>query len=115
MSLVVDNKSAVTQNLLEQLQKNSGKIAFMPDAEIVSAIRLLEEKGIPNNKHEDYKYCNVEAVLRKEFKTVEQSFNELTNADIAPLKIDEAINLVVVNGNYNEALSEKMIVKGLNG
>jgi hypothetical protein len=33
MSLVVDNKSAVTQNLLEQLQKNSGKIAFMPDAE----------------------------------------------------------------------------------
>ncbi len=113
MSLVVDNKSAVTQNLLEQLQKNSSKIAFMPDAEIVSAIRLLEDKGIPNNKHEDYKYCNIEAVLRKEFKTVEQSFNELTNADIAPLKIEEAINLVVVNGNYNEALSEKMIVKGL--
>jgi len=111
--MVVDNKSAVTQNLLEQLQKNSSKIAFMPDTEIVSAIRLLEDKGIPNNKHEDYKYCNIEAVLRKEFKSVEQSFNELTNADIAPLKIDEAINLVVVNGNYNEALSEKMIVKGL--
>lgn len=113
MSLVVDNKSAVTQNLLEQLQKNSSKIAFMPDTEIISAIRHLEEKGIPNNKHEDYKYCNLESVLRKEFKSVEQSFNELTNADIAPLKLDEAINLVVVNGNYNEALSEKMIVKGL--
>lgn len=113
MSLVVENKSAVTQNLLEQLQKNASKIAFMPDAEIVSAIRYLEEKGIPNNKHEDYKYCNIEAVLRKEFKIVEQSFNELTNAEIAPLKIDEAINLVVVNGVYNVALSEKMIVKGL--
>ena len=111
--MVVDNKSAVTQNLLEQLQKNSGKIAFMPDTEIVSAIRLLEDKGIPNNKHEDYKYCNIEAVLRKEFKSVEQAFNELTNTDIAPLKIDEAINLVVVNGVYSEALSEKMIVKGL--
>ncbi len=113
MSLVVENKSAVTQNLLEQLQKNSSKIAFIPDAEIISAIRLLEDKGIPNNKHEDYKYCNIEAVFRKEFKTLEQSFNDLTNADIAPLKLDEAINLVVVNGNYNEALSEKMIVKGL--
>jgi Fe-S cluster assembly protein SufD len=113
MSLVVENKSAVTQNLLEQLQKKSSKIAFMPDAEIVSAIRLLEDKGIPNNKHEDYKYCNIEAVLRKEFKAAEQSFNELTNTDIASLKLDEAINLVVVNGNYNEALSEKMIVKGL--
>src|SRR6478609_4604422 len=113
MSLVVDNKSAVTQTLLDQLQKRSGKIAFMPDPEIISAIRYLEEKGIPNNKHEDYKYCNIEAVLRKEFKSVEQSFNELNNADIAPLKLDEAINLVVVNGSYNESLSEKMIVKGL--
>ena len=113
MSLVVDNKSAVTQNLLGQLQKNSSKIGFMPDAEIIAAIRHLEGKGIPNNKHEDYKYCNVEAVFRKEFKLVEQSFNELTNADIAPLKLDEAINLVVVNGTYSEALSEKMIVKGL--
>jgi Fe-S cluster assembly protein SufD len=113
MSLVIDNKSAVTQNLLEQLQKKSGKIAFMPDAEIISAIRYLEEKGIPNNRHEDYKYCNIEAVLRKEFKSIEQAFNELSNADIAPLKLDEAINLVVVNGSYNESLSEKMIVKGL--
>jgi Fe-S cluster assembly protein SufD len=113
MSLVVDNKSAVTQTLLDQLQSKSSKVAFMPDAEIISAIRYLEDKGIPNNKHEDYKYCNIEAVLRKEFKSVEQAFNELTNADIAPLKIDEAINLVVVNGVYNEELSEKMIVKGL--
>lgn len=110
---MIETKSNITQTLLDQLQSKSSKVAFMPDTEIVSAIRILEDKGIPNNKHEDYKYCNIEAVLRKEFKIVEQSFNELTNADIAPLKIDEAINLVVVNGNYNEALSEKMIVKGL--
>lgn len=113
MSLIVDNKSIVTQNLLEQLQKKSSKIAFMPDDEIISAIRYLENKGIPNNKHEDYKYCNIEAILRKEFKSIEQTFNELTNTDITSLKIDEAINLVVVNGIYNKALSEKMIVKGL--
>jgi Fe-S cluster assembly protein SufD len=113
MSIQVETKSAVTQNLLEQLQKHAGKIAFMPDAEIISAIRILEDKGIPNNKHEDYKYCNIEAVLRKEFKQVEQNFNTLSNADISSLKLDDAINLVVVNGNYNESLSEKIIVNGL--
>ena len=114
MSLQVDTKSAVTQTLLEQLQKHAGKVGFMPDDEIVDAIRLLEDKGIPNNKHEDYKYCNIESVFRKEFKIVEQSFNELTNEDIAPLKLDEAINVVVVNGNYNHDLSEKMIIKRFN-
>ena len=113
MSLVVDNKSAVTQNLLEQLQKNSGKIAFMPDAEIVSAIRLLEEKGIPNNKHEDYKYCNMDAVFKKEFKNIAQEFNEIKNTDVKPYKLEEAINLVVANGTYNESLSDKIIVKGI--
>lgn len=111
--MMVETKSAVTQTLLEQLQKHAGKIAFMPDAEIVSAIRHLEDKGIPNNKHEDYKYCNIESVLRKEFKHVEQGLNTLSNDDITPLKLEGAINLVVVNGNYNASLSEKMIVKGL--
>lgn len=72
---MIDNKSAVTQKLLEQLQKHADKISFVPDTEIVDAIRLLEEKGIPNNKHEDYKYCNIEAFLRKEFKSIEQTFN----------------------------------------
>lgn len=113
MSIVIDNKSAVTQKLLEQLQKHADKISFIPDAEIVDSIRLLEEKGIPNNKHEDYKYCNIEAFLRKEFKNIEQTFNTVTNADIAPFKIDEAINIVVLNGTYNEELSEKVIVKGI--
>ena len=113
MSIQVDTKSAVTQTILEQLQKHAEKVAFMPDDAIVDAIRILEEKGIPNNKHEDYKYCNIEAIFRKEFKKIDQLFNELTIADINPHKIDEAINLVVVNGIYREDLSEKMIVKGI--
>lgn len=113
MSLLVENKSAVTQNLMEQLQKHASKIAFIPDEEIVSAIRVLEEKGVPNNKHEDYKYCNIESYLRREFKTVEQTFNTVSNADITPFKLDEAINIVVLNGTYNEDLSEKIIVKGI--
>src|ERR1700752_5348454 len=111
--MIVENKSAVTQTVLEQLQKHATKIAFIPDEEIVTAIRTLEDKGIPNNKQEDYKYCNIEAYLRREFKNVEQTFNEVSNADITPFKLNEAINIVVLNGNYNEALSEKIIVKGV--
>ena len=111
---MITEKSIITSNLLEQLQKHAGKVGFMPDDEIVDAIRLLEDKGIPNNKHEDYKYCNIESVLRKEFKTVEQSFDELTHSDITPLKLDEAINVVVLNGNYQVDLSEKMVVKRFN-
>jgi Fe-S cluster assembly protein SufD len=114
MSIKIDTKSAVTQTLSEQLQKHASKVEFMPNDEIVDAIRHLEDKGIPNNKHEDYKYCNIESVLRREFKTVDQSFNELTHDDIAPLKLEEAINMVVVNGNYHVDLSEKMVVKRFN-
>ena len=100
MSLVADNKSAVTQTLLDQLQSKSTKVAFMPDAEIISAIRYLEDKGIPNNKHEDYKYCNMDAVFKKEFKNIDQEFNEISNSDVQPYKLNEAINLVVANGTW---------------
>lgn len=112
MSLA-ETKSAVTQQLMESLQKQASKIAFIPDEEIVSAIRQLEEKGVPNNKHEDYKYCNIEAYIRREFKSVEQSFQNLEVQDIAAYKLDEAINLVVLNGRYSPELSEKVIAKGI--
>ncbi len=112
MSLA-ETKSAVTQQLMESLQKQAPKIAFIPDEEIVAAIRQLEEKGIPNNKHEDYKYCNIEAYMRREFKSVEQSFRNLDVSDIGAYKIDEAINLVVLNGSYSAELSEKVIAKGI--
>jgi Fe-S cluster assembly protein SufD len=111
---MIETKSNITQQLLDTLtQKSSSKISFIPDEEIVSAIRVLEEKGVPNNKHEDYKYCNIESYLRREFKTLEQTFNTVSNADIAPFKLDEAINIVVLNGTYSEDLSEKIIVKGI--
>lgn len=103
---MIDTKSNITQNLIDALASGN-KIAFMPDAAVMDAIRFVEENGIPNNKHEDYKYCNLEAVFRKEFKTIGNKFNTLTNVDIHKLK--DCINVVVVNGEYNEALSDKVI------
>ncbi len=110
---MVAEKSIITQQLMESLQKQSSKIAFIPDNEIVSAIRQLEEKGIPNNKHEDYKYCNIESYIRREFKVLGQSFNSLQAKDIEAFKLDDAINIVVLNGNYSADLSEKIIAKGI--
>lgn len=111
---MIEVKSNITQQVLESLsQKSKSKIAFIPDEEIVSAIRTLEEKGIPNNKHEDYKYCNIESYLRREFKAIDQTFDKVTPADIAPYKLDEAINIVVLNGTYDYDLSEKIIVPGI--
>ncbi|MCC6182945.1 MAG: Fe-S cluster assembly protein SufD [Bacteroidia bacterium] len=111
--MLVENKSTVTPLLLEQLQKSASKVDFMPDTEIMSAIRILEEQGIPNNKNEDYKYCNIEAVIRKEFKNVEQSFQKITEATVAIYKLPEAYNLVVANGVFEKQLSDAVSEKGI--
>jgi Fe-S cluster assembly protein SufD len=103
---MIDTKTNTTQNIIDSLTAMGNKVAFMPDAAVVDAIRCVEEKGIPNNKHEDYKYCNLEAVFRKEFKTIGNKFNPVENVDVHKLK--EALNIVVVNGEYNESLSDKI-------
>ena len=103
---MIDTKSNITQNLIDALTASGNKIAFMPDAAVMDAIRYVEEKGIPNNKHEDYKYCNLEAVFRKEFKSIGNKFNTVANVDAH--KLMDAHNVVVVNGEYNESLSDKI-------
>ena len=102
---MIDVKSNIAMDLMDTLTKLGHKIAFMPDTVVMEAIRCIEEKGIPNNKHEDYKYCNLEAVIRKEFKTITNKFNAVTKAD--EHKLNGCINIVVVNGMYSETLSDK--------
>ena len=102
---MIDVKTNITQTLLDALTTSGNKISFMPDVAVVEAIRYVEENGIPNNKHEDYKYCNLEAVFRKEFKTITNKFNSVSKIDSHKLK--NCVNVVVVNGEYNEGLSDK--------
>jgi Fe-S cluster assembly protein SufD len=102
---IVNSKISVTQNLIDTLSKQGNKISFMPDVAVVDAIRYLEEKGIPTNKHEDYKYCNMETVFRKDFKTFSNSFNTVKKIDSH--KLAGCINIAVVNGEYNDSLSDK--------
>lgn len=110
---MIVEKSITAQKIIDRISSKANKVGFVNDAELADALQYLESKGIPTSKHEDYKYCNIDAVFKKEFKELAQEFNELNGADIKPYKLDEAINLVVVNGNYNENLSDKIIVKGI--
>ena len=103
---MLDTKTNITQTILDALAASGNKIAFMPDAAVVDAIRFVEENGIPNNKHEDYKYCNLEAVIRKEFKVISNKFNTIIIPNAHKLK--ECYNIFVVNGIYNESLSDKI-------
>jgi Fe-S cluster assembly protein SufD len=102
---MVTDKLTFTHNFLEELDKSSGKANFMPANEIGVALQYLEEKGIPNAKHEDYKYCNIEAILRKEFKTI--AGKEIEARDLKKnYFINDAYNIYVVNGKLLADVSD---------
>jgi Fe-S cluster assembly protein SufD len=70
------------------------------------------KQGIPSRKHEEYRYLNLELLLKEEFL--------LTNAktvlpeEIAHTKmVKDAITVVIENGKFVEQLSEKKLPKGL--
>ncbi len=104
---MVTDKLSFTHQFTEELSKHSGKVAFMPALEIGLALQYLEENGIPNNKQEDYKYCNIEAILRKEFKAIsgkEIAFDE--PALKTKYNIKDVHNIYVVNGKLALNISE---------
>lgn len=99
-------KLTVTHQLSEELSRISGKAGFMPMAEIGKALQYLEEHGIPNNKQENYKYCNVEAIIRREFKSLGgKEINDLRNLQNR-YYVNGAYNLYLVNGRLIEECSE---------
>lgn len=96
---MITDKLTATHNFLEELAKQSGKATFMPAAEIGLALQYIEEKGLPNAKHEDYKYCNIEAIIRKEFKIIsgnEVPVNSTSFEQSSPSK--NVYTIQVVNG-----------------
>lgn len=108
---MISEKSYTAQNIIEKISSSASKVGFIKDDTLTKALMFLENSGIPNHKVEDYKYCNMDAMFKKEFKNVEQKF--LSVNDIASFKLKDTITLVVVNGVYSEALSDKLILKGL--
>ena len=102
---MIDTKTNITQTIIDSLSTSGNKVAFMPDASVVDAIRFLEEKGVPNAKHEEYKYCNLEAVFRRDFKTISNVW--MAGVDATAYKLDGCTNIIVINGEYRAELSDK--------
>ncbi|MBA3663552.1 MAG: Fe-S cluster assembly protein SufD [Bacteroidetes bacterium] len=108
---MIAEKTNTAQQIIDAISSTAGKVNFINDQALTDALLYLENKGIPTNKHEDYKYCNVDAILKKEFKNFSQKFKDV-NLD-EDLRLADTVTLVVVNGNYSEVLSDKVILKGL--
>jgi Fe-S cluster assembly protein SufD len=108
---MIVEKSNTAQNIIDRISSSASKVGYIDDDTLTRSLMYLENKGIPTNKHEDYKYCNLDAILKKEFKNIEQKFSGIKSVN--NYKLEDTITLVVLNGNYSEELSDKIILKGL--
>lgn len=108
---MIAEKSQTAQTVIDKISASAGKVGYLSDALLGKALVTLENKGFPNNKVEDYKYCNMDAILKKEFRNIEQKF--VSTVDLKAFKLDEAVTLVVLNGEYSAQLSDKLILQGL--
>ncbi len=108
---MIAEKSQVTNDIIDRISGSATKVGFISNEVLSKALAYLEHSGIPNNKNEDYKYFNADALFKKEFKKIEQRFESVS--DVEKFKLADCINLVVVNGTYSEQLSDKLILRGL--
>ncbi|MCE3227195.1 MAG: FeS assembly protein SufD [Bacteroidetes bacterium] len=108
---MIAEKTNTAQQIIDAISPKAGKVGFIPDNVLTNAMLYLENKGIPTNKHEDYKYCNVDAILKKEFKNIKQELKTISSVN--EFKLEDTVTLVVVNGNYSAELSDKIVLKGL--
>jgi Fe-S cluster assembly protein SufD len=108
---MITEKTTTAQLIIDKISSSAGKVDFIDNDKLSKALLYLENKGIPTNKHEDYKYCNVDGIFKKEFKNIDQKLNAVS--DINKFKLNNSVTIVIVNGNYSEILSDKLILKGL--
>jgi Fe-S cluster assembly protein SufD len=107
---MIAEKSDTAAQIIDVLS-GGGKVNFMSDQKLSSALMYFGDRGLPGNKHEDYKYCNVDAIFKKEFREVGQKFEPVK--EVKQFRLEDTITLVVVNGDYSAELSDKVIIKGL--
>ncbi|MCA0430098.1 MAG: Fe-S cluster assembly protein SufD [Bacteroidetes bacterium] len=108
---MIAEKTNTAQLIIDKITSSANKINFINDNVISKALIFIEKNGFPTHKNEDYKYCNIDSILKKEFKTIEQKFGEVNN--LKEYKLPDALTLVVVNGKYSQSLSDKIILKGI--
>lgn len=97
MSVSLENKISTAQNLTAALSKVADKNTVFGFDKMGEALQFLEQEGIPTNKHEEYKYCNVDAFFRKEFKEIVNIFNEINEKPV----VADVINIYIENGKFH--------------
>jgi Fe-S cluster assembly protein SufD len=76
------------------------------------AIESFLRQGIPGRKHEEYKYVNMELMMKADFAL--SAPGKIKCEQIAFTKfLKDAIVVVIVNGYFNEELSDLKEIKGL--
>ena len=77
------------------------------------AIESFTKQGIPNRKSEEYKYVNIELMLKEEFSFARYKIINVRNTEYAKF-LKDAINIVIVNGIFIKDLSDiNSLPKGL--
>ena len=108
---MIAEKSTTAIELLDRMT-GAPKVAFISGQKVSDALMYLSANGIPTAKHEEYKYCNMEAVFRKEFK--QATYAPAAVTAIANYQVNDAVTIVVENGRYSPELSDKVVIRGLN-
>jgi len=104
--MMIAEKTNTAKSLTDFLTLSSGKVSFIGNDALSKALSYLEKNGLPGKKQEEYKYCDLESVIRKKFSDLKEiRSNEF---DSEKIKKKDAINIFVVNGNYEPGISDKV-------
>ena len=103
--------NTITEKVLKLIESNFSTL--IEGAEKDNAIKAFVSQGVPSRKHEEYKYVNVDQILKDDFVLATQK--NICKEQIEHLKILKgAFIAVIVNGVFNEELSQlNNLPKGL--
>ncbi|MBL7884051.1 MAG: Fe-S cluster assembly protein SufD [Bacteroidia bacterium] len=103
-------KLTTTDKIFKLLDSNSSN-HWGEEARVVAKEAFLKQ-GIPSRKHEEYRYLNLELLLKDDFLVT--SSKTLTCDEIAHTQVlKNAIVIVIENGKYVEGHSKITLPKGL--
>src|ERR1035437_8748171 len=107
----ITKKNTIKEKLITEFESSKnllfGNLLFREQA-----MESFAVQGIPNRKNEEYKYVNMELMLKGDFALSDQQ--TLTNNQIEHFKfLKNAFVVVLVNGIFKEELSQlKNLPKG---
>ncbi len=109
LNMQMPNAMEMSELLQRLIQKPSGNnFGFAREA----AASIIEERGLPGRKNEEYKYTNLSKILERNFG--EFAGNEESAADLSALIPTLSENqLVFINGILSEELSNYNLPEGI--